>query len=138
MEARSGDPGKFNDPHDITIDSQGRIVVADRGNNRVQIFDQQGILLAVWTQFGRPSTVFVDLHGTIYAGDGMSNDQWNPGWERGIRIGDAQTGWVTSFIPDSEAPTGTGVEFLGVDFEGNIYAGEVGRQRLVKYVRFRP
>ena len=137
-DAKSGDPGKFNDPNDITIDSQDRIVVADRGNNRVQIFDQQGALLAVWTQFGRPSTVFVDLHGTIYAGDGMSNDQWNPGWERGIRIGDAQTGWVTSFIPDSEAPTGTGVEFLGVDFEGNIYAGEVGRQRLVKYVRFRP
>jgi len=25
-----------------------------------------------------------------------------------------------------------------VDFQGNIYAGEVGRQRLVKYVRFRP
>ncbi len=138
VEARSGDPGKFNDPHDITIDSEGRIIVADRGNNRVQIFDQEGALLAVWTQFGRPSTVVVDSQGAIYAGDGMSNDQWNPGWERGIRIGDVQTGWVTSFIPDSESPTGTGVEFLGVDFEGNIYAGEVGRQRLVKYVRFRP
>ena len=82
--------------------------------------------------------MFVDPHGVIYAGDGMSNDQWNPGWERGIRIGDVETGWVTAFIPDSEAPDGTGVEFLGVDFDGNIYAGEVGRQRLVKYVRFRP
>ena len=37
-----------------------------------------------------------------------------------------------------ETPTGTGVEFLGVDFQANIYAGEVGRQRLVKYVRARP
>ena len=45
---------------------------------------------------------------------------------------------VTAFIPNSEAPTATGVEFLGVDFQGNIYAGEVGRQRLVKYVRVRP
>lgn len=138
VEAKSGDPGKFNDPHDIAMDSQGRIIVADRGNNRIQIFDQEGNLLAVWTQFGRPSTVFVDNKGIIYAGDGMSNDQWNPGWERGIRMGDVETGWVMAFIPDSEAPTGTGVEFLGVDFQGNIYAGEVGRQRLVKYVRFRP
>ena len=138
VEAKSGDPGKFNDPHDIAMDSEGRIIIADRGNNRIQIFDQEGNLLAVWTQFGRPSTVFVDTKGMIYAGDGMSNDQWNPGWERGIRMGDIETGWVTAFIPDSEAPTGTGVEFLGVDFQGNIYAGEVGRQRLVKYVRFRP
>ena len=138
VESASGDPGKFNDPHDITMDSQGRVIVADRGNNRVQIFDQEGNLLKVWTQFGRPSTVFVDGNDIIYAGDGMSGEQWNPGWERGIRIGDVKTGWVTAFIPDSEAPTGTGVEFLGVDFQGNIYAGEVGRQRLVKYVRVRP
>lgn len=138
VESRSGDPGKFNDPHDITIDAHGRILVADRGNNRIQIFDQDGNLIAVWTQFGRPSTVVVDRNGMIYAGDGMSNDQWNPGWERGIRIGDVDTGWVTAFIPDSERPEGTGVEFLGVDFDGNIYAGEVGRQRLVKYERFRP
>ena len=134
----SGDPGKFNDPHDITMDARGRVIVADRGNNRVQILDQQGNRLAVWTQFGRPSVVFVDDKDVIYVGDGMSDARWNPGWERGIRIGDAETGWVTAFIPDSENPTGTGVEFLGVDLQGNIYAGEVGRQRLVKYVRFRP
>ena len=138
VESKSGDPGKFNDPHDLAMDSRGRILVADRGNNRVQIFDQEGTLLAVWTQFGRPSTVKVDRNDVVYVGDGMSGDEWNPGWERGIRIGDVRTGWVTAFIPDSEAPVGTGVEFLGVDFEGNIYAGEVGRQRLVKYVRFRP
>lgn len=138
VESLSGDPGKFNDPHDITMDRQGRIIVADRGNNRTQIFDQQGKLLAVWTQFGRPSTVKVDRNDVIYVGDGMSGDEWNPGWERGIRIGDVKTGWVTAFIPDSEAPVGTGVEFIGIDFQGNIYAGEVGRQRLVKYIRFRP
>jgi hypothetical protein len=138
VDALDGDPGKFNDPHDITFDSQGRVIVADRGNNRVQVFTQAGELLAVWTQFGRPSTVFVDRNDVIYVGDGMSDARWNPGWERGIRIGDVRTGWVTAFIPDSEAPIGTGVEFLGVDFEGNIYSGEVGRERLVKYVRFRP
>ena len=138
VAAKSGDPGKFNDPHDLAFDLEGRLLVADRGNNRVQIFDQDGNLLKVWTQFGRPSTVFVDLHGNVYAGDGMSDENWNPGWERGIRIGDIATGWVTAFIPDSVAPEGTGVEFIGVDFDGNIYAGEVGRQRLVKYVRFRP
>ena len=65
VESRSGDPGKFNDPHAITMDTLGRIIVADRGNNRIQVFDQEGDLLAVWTQFGRPSTVFVDPHGVV-------------------------------------------------------------------------
>ncbi len=138
VESKSGDPGKFNDPHALAMDSKGRLLVADRGNNRVQVFDPEGKLLAVWTQFGRPSTVFVDRNDVVYVGDGMSDANWNPGWERGIRIGDVGTGWVTAFIPDSDIPEGTGVEFLGVDFEGNIYAGEVGRARLVKYVRFRP
>ena len=58
VASKSGDPGKFNDPHDLAMDSEGRLIVADRGNNRVQIFDGNGTLLAVWTQFGRPSTVF--------------------------------------------------------------------------------
>lgn len=67
----------------------------------------------------------------------MSNAQWNPGWERGIRIGDAKTGWVTAFVPDGELDRGSGVEFLAADDQGNVYAGEVGRQRLIKYVRVR-
>jgi sugar lactone lactonase YvrE len=137
-DAVSGDPGRFNDPHGIAIDKQGRIIVADRGNNRTQIFDQEGNLLKVWTQLGRPSVVFVDHDDMLYAGDGMSDEQLNPGWERGIRITPAASGWVTAFIPDREVPVGTGVEFLGVDLQGNIYSGEVGRERLVKYIRVRP
>jgi DNA-binding beta-propeller fold protein YncE len=137
-ESVSGNPGSFNDPHGITMDAQGRVIVADRGNNRTQVFDRDGNLLKVWTQLGRPSTVFVDHNDILYAGDGMSNEQLNPGWERGIHITPAASGWVTAFIPDREVPIGTGVEFLGVDFDGNIYSGEVGRQRLVKYIRVRP
>ena len=136
--SESAERGGFNDPHGIAIDADGRIFVADRGNNRIQIFDENGEYVAQWTQFGRPSGLFIDGRSILYVGDGMSNAQWNPGWERGIRIGDTKTGWVTSFIPDPELDDGSGVEFLAVDAEGNVYAGEVGRQRLVKYVRVRP
>ena len=57
-----------------------------------------------------------------------------------IRIGDLKTeqAWVTHFIPHHETDVGAGIEFLGVDFDGNIYAGEVSRRRLVRYVPFRP
>lgn len=138
VQDTSRESGRFNDPHDLKMDSQGRIFVADRGNNRIQIFNQQGELLDIWTQFGRPSGIWIDPNDKIFVADGMSGEQWNRGWERGIRIGDARSGYVTEFIPDYEVPTGSGIEFLASDAQGNIYAGQVGRQRFEKYVRTRP
>ena len=61
--------GLAQKPHAITIDSQGRIFVADRSNNRVQIFDQEGNFLAEWKQFGRPSGVYIDRNDTLYVAD---------------------------------------------------------------------
>jgi len=138
IESISRESGRFNDPHDLKMDSRGRLFVADRGNNRIQIFSQDGELLDIWTQFGRPSGIWIDANDTIYVADGMSGAQWNRGWQRGIRIGDASTGWITEFIPDYEVPTGSGIEFLAADADGNIFAGQVGRQRFEKYVRVRP
>ena len=129
---------QFNDPHDLKMDSQGRLFVADRGNNRIQIFSQEGELLDIWTQYGRPSGIWIEPDDTILVADGMSGEQWNRGWERGIRIGDASTGYVTEFIPDYEVENGSGIEFLATDAAGNIYAGQVGRQRFEKYSRARP
>ena len=41
----------------------------------------------------------------------------NPGWEMGIRIGEAKTGWVTEFIlfpwGDPRETAGNGAEFVG-------------------------
>jgi DNA-binding beta-propeller fold protein YncE len=44
----------------LAMDSQGRLFVADRGNSRIQIFDQDGRYLTEWKQFGRPSGVYID------------------------------------------------------------------------------
>jgi len=130
--------GEFRDPHALAMDSQGRLFVGDRGNSRIQIFDQEGEHLATWTQFGRPSGLFIDEDDTLYATDSESNTRQNPGWRRGIYIGDAMTGWVTAFIPDPEPnpdESGTsGAEGVAVDAEGNVYGAEVGPQMLRKYV----
>ena len=50
-------PGEFDTPHNLAFDSRGRLFVADRGNSRIQIFDQEGTFLEQWKQFGRPSGV---------------------------------------------------------------------------------
>ena len=135
-------PGEFRALHAIAIDASGRIFVADRSNNRIQLFDQDGNHLATWTQFGRPSGIFFDEDGRIYVADSESDNVQNPGWEMGIRIGDAATGWVEEFIlypwGDPRETAGNGAEFAAADAAGNIYAGEPRPRRLQKYVRIRP
>src|SRR5687767_6802169 len=44
-------PGEFRTPNALAFDSRGRLFVADRGNHRIQIFDQDGKLLDTWHQF---------------------------------------------------------------------------------------
>jgi hypothetical protein len=46
-------PGEFQVPHALAFDRQGRLFVADRDNERIQIFDQNGKFIAAWKQFGR-------------------------------------------------------------------------------------
>ena len=141
-------PGEFRAIHGIAMDLQGRIFVADRDNNRVQIFDQEGTHLATWTQFGRPSGIAFDTEGQIFVTDSESDYVLNPGWEMGIRIGDAQTGWVTDFITypwgdprinrrDIGRQPWNGAEFVAVDRDGNIYGGEPVVRNLQKYIRVR-
>jgi 6-bladed beta-propeller/NHL repeat len=135
-------PGEFRMLHAIAIDSEGRVFVADRGNNRIQIFNQDGKFLTQWTQFGRPSGITFDDKGQIYVTDSESDLIQNPGWEMGIRIGNAKTGWVSSFIlypwGDPRVVEGTGAEFVAVDKEGNLYGGEPRPRRIQKYVKVIP
>jgi DNA-binding beta-propeller fold protein YncE len=136
-------PGEFHSIHAIAIDSRGRVFVGDRGNNRIQIFDQDGKALTTpWTQFGKPSGIAFDSKDQIYVADSESDDVQNPGWEEGIRIGDAKSGWINAFIlfpwGDPRQTAGNGAEFVAVDRDGNIYGGEPAPKRLQKYVRVRP
>jgi sugar lactone lactonase YvrE len=136
-------PGQFDMPHALALDSRGRLFVADRGNNRIQVFDQDGRLLAIWTQFGRPSGICIDRHGVLYATDSESRNAagygHHPGWPRGIRIGRATDGEMLQLIsdpaPDQEHEDTTGGEGIAVDANGNIYSAQVKEQAVVKYVK---
>jgi hypothetical protein len=134
-------PGEFRTMHALAIDSRGRVFVADRANNRIQLFDQEGKFLAIWTQFGTPSGIFFDDKDQIYVADSESDLVNNPGWEQGIRIGDARTGWVTAFILDQggnpNTQTGSGPEFVTADRHGNVFGGEPRPRVLRKYVKVR-
>ncbi len=135
-------PGQLYGPHAIAMDTSGRLFVADRQNQRIVIFDQDGTYLNRWTQFGMPSDIAIDDNGRIYVADSESDLTQNPGWEKGIRIGDVETGWVEHFIldPGDNPPItagGSGAESLTVDRNGSIFSGEPRPQRLLKYIKVR-
>ena len=60
-------PGQFNLPHGVWIDKYGRVLVADRENDRVQVFDQDGKLSQVWpTTLIGPAFFYVDADDIVY------------------------------------------------------------------------
>ena len=133
-------PGEFDQPHTITLDSRGRVFVGDRSNSRVQIFEPDGTFVAEWKQFGRPSGMFIDEDDILYVTDSTSNSRNNPGFRRGIYVGSAVDGSVHAYIPDPDLDRQdelriSGASGITADRDGNIYAADVGPQRIRKYVR---
>jgi sugar lactone lactonase YvrE len=131
--------GDFDQPHALAMDSKRRLFVGDRGNNRIQIFDQDGSFLDQWKQFSRPSGLYIDPKDTLYVADSESESiaKNHDGWKRGIRIGSAQNGSIKYFIPDpvEKATTTSAAEGVAADEQGNIYGAEVGPRALKKYVK---
>jgi sugar lactone lactonase YvrE len=135
-------PGELRTPHALAFDSQGRLFVADRGNNRIQIFTQDGELLDEWKQFSRISGLVITADDVLYAIDSESGPR-NPGWRKGLRVGSARTGEVWYYVPqhDSQQPSGGGGfgamgEGVTVDAAGNVFGGVVGS--VVGLTRFVP
>lgn len=119
-------PGELDGAHGLAFDSRGRLFVADRENNRVQIFDQDGNYVDAWTQFGTPSGLFVTPEDVLYVADLAA----------GIRIGSARTGEVTGFIAAEawETESVRVAESVTVDSQGVIYAGENAGMKLMRFV----
>ena len=120
------------------MDSAGRLFVADRDNNRIQIFDQQGRFIDQWAQFGRPSGLYIDAEDRIYVSDNQSNTERNPGWTRGIRVGSARDGSVSAFIPDPafdpDKAEETSAHGVAADAQGRIYGAEVWSETVKLYI----
>ena len=136
-------PGEFKTPHSLALDSRGRLFVADRGNVRLQLFDQDGKFLTETKDFSRISGLFITKDDTLYAADSESSPTSHPGnWKRGIRIGSAKDLKVQYLIPDGDNPdpakttAGTSAaEGVAVDAKGNVYGAEVGPKAVKKYTK---
>jgi streptogramin lyase len=137
--SRGPGPGGLDQPHALAMDSRGRLFVGDRSNNRIQIFDQEGRVLDAWSQFSRPSGIYIGKNDTIYVSDSESGSVSPPhgAWKRGIRIGSAKDGALWWLIPDPEEHpvSSSAAEGITVDARGRIYGAEVGAKTVRRYVK---
>lgn len=68
------EPGQFKVPHAITLDKAGNVYVADRENDRVQVFDANGHFIRQWqsSSIGRPYSLVLigkDLAAVVDGGE---------------------------------------------------------------------
>lgn len=62
-------PGEFHLPHGIACDAEGRVLVCDRENDRIQVFSPEGAFLDCWTDVQRPCDLAIDADGLIYVAE---------------------------------------------------------------------
>jgi len=129
--------------HGLAKDSQGRLFVANRGDNRIEIFDQEGNLLDEWYQFGKPSGLALGGNDAFYSVDTESSAREGNTYLCGLDVGSARTGEVTSFTPDpldNPAPwfplRGTlGSEGVAVLSDGVVFTAQFTPPGLNKFSR---
>jgi DNA-binding beta-propeller fold protein YncE len=132
-------PGEFRTPHALEFDSQGRLIVADRHNHRIQVLTKTGQFIREFDDFGRTSGLAIDKkNDAIYTADSESTEKVHPGWQRGIRIGNLKDGKVTMFIPAHMTPgssDGAMGEGIAIDAAGNVYTAEAQLRGITRYVK---
>ena len=120
--------GQFRTPHALEFDAQGRLWVADRGNHRLEIYDQQGNYLESRYLYGRISDLFITDDDMVYAIDPESSEARHINWRNGVRIGPVDQDWLVGFIGPWESASrpqnGVTGEGIAVDADGNVYVAE--------------
>ncbi len=113
-----GGPGQFRLPHDIAIDAKGRLLVADRENNRLQLFDQTGAFLEQWIDLVRPTGICIDTDGLVYVSElAMRISTFNPDGDLLARWGNRSA--------EKESALFHGPHTIAVDSRGDVYVGDV-------------
>ncbi len=124
------DEGQFIRPHNIAIDENGLLYVADRECHRVQIFREDGTFVTMWNNIHRPDGLTLGADGLIYIGElnGIAGVDDAPGLGHRVSVY-SRNGKRVALFGDEEEGEGPG-EFIAphgiaVDSRGDIYIGEV-------------
>ncbi len=132
--------GRFLNPRAIAISPQGQVYVADSGNHRIQVFDQNGNFLKAWGgvegtnpgELTEPWGIAISEDGRVYVADT---------WNHRIQVFDEDGNFITEFgtyaNTNGAADVGPG-DFWGprgivIDKAGNVYVADTGNKRIQKF-----
>jgi len=124
------DAGQFIRPHNIAIDEDGLLYIADRECHRVQIFSESGQFVTMWNNIHRPDGLTLAPDGNIYIGElnEMGGMQDAPGLGHRVSVYD-RSGNRLALLghPDEGDEAGKFIapHGIAVDSKGDIYVGEV-------------
>lgn len=114
------EPGEFLNPHSILVDKQGRVLVCDRGNNRVQAFKQNGVFIHELKLMYHPMAITEDNDGFIYVTDHTPR----------VMLFDSQNNLVGCCRSFGRVSHG-----IAVDNDGNIFCAERSPSNITKLER---
>ena len=126
------EPGQFNIAHNIGTDKDGWVYLADRENQRVQVFDPNGKYETQWVNMARPCGLYVDQSKElVYVGElgvAIGSNRDARGLGPRVSIYDTQ-GNVLARLGDQGPGEGPG-QFIAphgvsIDSRGDIYVAEV-------------
>jgi DNA-binding beta-propeller fold protein YncE len=125
--------GQFNQPTGIAVNPMnGKLVVPDEWNNRVQIFNEKGEFLSGFGssgagngQFNQPRGAAIDSNGNIWVADTGNNrvQKFNEKGEYLSQFGTKGTGTGQFTTPKN----------LAVDSKGNVWVADSGNKRVEKF-----
>jgi len=129
-------PGEFDLPHGIAIDQRGRVLVADRSNARVQVFDASGKFLDQWqsAQLGRPYAVAPAQRGRAFIADGGDQPEAPPD-RAGVAVVDADGQLIARFgrFGNYDGQFRLAHD-IAVAADGAVYVVDAWGQRVQKFV----
>jgi DNA-binding beta-propeller fold protein YncE len=118
-------PGEFQVPHNIVIDSKGRLYVADRTNKRVQVFDQDGKFLKQMTQVGAPYGMAMSKDDVLYVADGAGAET-----EGKLTIVDTRNDTILGTIQGLNNP-----HWVALEPSGAVLVAEVRGHRVKRFLK---
>jgi|GEM_PF-86056 len=122
-------PGEFDLPHSIVIDEHQRVLIGDRENDRIQIFDLDGRQLDIWNGFA-PYGIAIDSEQNVFIADARASQILK--LDRSGTV-EQRLGGKGQAAGQFELP-----HMHCIDSQGSILIAEVGGKRLQKLASHRP
>jgi peptidylamidoglycolate lyase len=131
--SKGSDEGLLSTPHGLALGPDGTILVADRENSRVQVFDREGHFKQQWIgarEKGRVFAVATAADGSIFAG--VRRADYDPPSNGVLRLDREWHAVSSTGFGAPGDPVFNAVHDLAVGRDGSLYVAETRTKRVVK------